>query len=153
MAKEINVLVIEPGKAPRPARVRNTLEDFEQIVGGPVETGCYLPQRVMLVSRDRESAASLPLNRCTTRRGEYIAGTFLLCGFKDNRFISLTPMQQAEFQQYFAKPGEFMMVGTETVCSNTGELAMAACCLWERMKNGESIVLTKWGGQEGGATA
>lgn len=152
MAKEINILVVEPGKPPRPARVRNTLKDFEQIVGGAVETGCYLPQRVMLVCRDRESAPGLPPNRRTTNKGEYISGTFLLCGFKDSRFTSLTPMQQAEFQRYFAKPGEFMMVGTETVCSNTGELAMAACCLWERMKNGESIVLTKWGGKEGGET-
>ena len=153
MAKEINVLVVEPGKPPRPARVGNTLKNFEQIVGGPVETGCFLPQRVMLVCRDRKDASELPPNRCTARRGEYISGTFLLCGFKGNRFISLTPMQQDEFQQHFAKPGEFMMVGTETVCSNTGELAMAACCLWERMKNGESIVLTKWGGEEGGETA
>lgn len=152
MAKEINVLVVEPGKAPRPARVRNTLENFAQIVGGPVEAGCYLPQRVMLVCQENGSAKGLPPNRIGTRTGEYIAGTFLLCGFKDNRFISLTPMQQAEFQQYFAKPGEFMMVGTETVCTNTGELAMAACCLWDRLKNGESVVLTKWGGQEGGAT-
>lgn len=28
MAKEINVLVVEPGKAPRPAKVKNTLETF-----------------------------------------------------------------------------------------------------------------------------
>ena len=28
MAKEINVLVVEPGKAPRPAKVKNTLEPF-----------------------------------------------------------------------------------------------------------------------------
>ena len=68
MAKEINVLVVEPGKPPRPARVGNTLKNFEQIVGGPVETGCFLPQRVMLVCRDRKDASELPPNRCTARR-------------------------------------------------------------------------------------
>lgn len=148
MAKEINVLVIEPGKAPRPARVRNTLDTFSKIVGGPVEAGCYLPQRVMLICQENGSGKGLPPNRINTRSGDYIAGTFLLCGFKDNRFISLTPMQQAEFQQYFAKPGEFMMVGSDTVCTAPGELAMTACNLWDGMKNGESIVLTKWGGRK-----
>ena len=39
MVKEINVLVVEPGKAPRPAKVENTLETFAKIVGGPVEAG------------------------------------------------------------------------------------------------------------------
>ena len=34
MAKEINVLVVEPGKAPRPAKVKNTLETFSEIVAG-----------------------------------------------------------------------------------------------------------------------
>ena len=59
MAKEINVLVVEPGKAPRPAKVKNTLETFSEIVGGPVEAGCYLPQRVMLMLRQ-------PKSRCGT---------------------------------------------------------------------------------------
>ena len=49
MANEINILVVEPGEAPRPAKVEDTLEAFQQIVGGPIEAGCYLPQRVMLV--------------------------------------------------------------------------------------------------------
>ncbi len=48
MSEKINVLIVEPGKAPRPARVEDTLEAFQMIVGGPIEAGCYLPQRVML---------------------------------------------------------------------------------------------------------
>ena len=44
MAKKINILVVEPGKAPRPARVKNTLPTFSEIVGGSIEMGCYLPQ-------------------------------------------------------------------------------------------------------------
>ncbi len=48
MTKEIEVLVVEPGMTPRVARTENTLEAFGEIIGGPVETGCILPQRVML---------------------------------------------------------------------------------------------------------
>ena len=121
MTQEINILVVEPGKAPRPAKVENTLETFAKIVGGPVEAGCYLPQRVMLICQENGKQRGLPPNRANPRAGDYIAGTFLLCGFEDDSFISLTPAQQMEFQEYFAKPGEFMLVGTETVCTAPGE--------------------------------
>lgn len=43
MTREIDILVVEPGKAPRPARVVDTLDTFAEIVGGPIEAGCYLP--------------------------------------------------------------------------------------------------------------
>ena len=146
MAQEINVLIVEAGKVPRPAKVLNTMETFAEIVGGPVEAGCYLPQRVMLIRNENGKALGLPPNRANPRAKDYIAGTFLLCGFEGDSFTSLTPAQQMEFQEYFAKPGEFMLIGTETVCGSPGELAMNACKLWESMKNGESVVMTKWGG-------
>ena len=34
MAQEINVLIVEAGKAPRLAKVLNTMETFAEIVGG-----------------------------------------------------------------------------------------------------------------------
>lgn len=148
MSKKINVLVVEPGKAPRPARVKNTLHTFAQIIGGPIELGCYLPQRVMMIYRENGKNLGLPPNRMTPRARDYIAGTFLLCGFEDDSFISLTPAQQLEFQEYFAKPGEFMLLGAETVCAAPDVLAAAVQKLWSGMKNGESVVLTKWSGTE-----
>ena len=47
MEHEINILVVEPGRPPRPARVDNSLETFSQLVGGELAMGCFLPQRVM----------------------------------------------------------------------------------------------------------
>lgn len=154
MTQEINVLVVETGKAPRPARVLNTMDAFAEIVGGPVEAGVYLPQRVMLIRNEQGKALGLPPNRSNPHAEDYIAGTFLLCGFEGDSFTSLTPAQQAEFEERFAKPGEFMLIGAETVCASLGELVANACKLWEDMKSGESVVLTKWGGSpEGGASA
>ena len=146
MTKEIDILVVEPGKAPRPARVEDTLETFQKIVNGPIEAGCYLPQRVMLICNSEGKNQGLPPNRANPRARDYIAGTFLLCGFEGEHFASLTPAQQLEFQAYFAKPGEFMMVGTDTVCAARSQMAVIACKLWDGMKNGQSVVLTKWGG-------
>ena len=148
MGKKINILVVEPGKAPRPVQVKDALETFQKIVGGPIEAGCYLPQRVMLICNGEGKNLGLPPNRANPRARDCIAGTFLLCGFEGERFISLTPAQQVEFQAYFAKPGEFMMIGADAVCATRGKMAVIACKLWDNMKNGESIVLTKWGGQE-----
>lgn len=153
MAKKINILVVEPGKAPRPARVKNTMHTFAQIIGGSVEVGCYLPQRVMMIYRENGKNLGLPPNRMNPRAQDYIAGTFLLCGFEDDSFISLTPAQQLEFQEYFAKPGEFMLFGTETVCAAPDVLAAEVQKLWSGMKNGESVVLTKWSGTECGVSA
>lgn len=105
MANEINILVVEPGEAPRPAKVEDTLEAFQKIVGGPIEAGCYLPQRVMLVCNSEGKHMGLMPNRENpTDSGDFIAGTFLLCGFEGEHFASLTPAQRREFEAYFALP-------------------------------------------------
>ena len=105
MANEINILVVEPGESPRPAKVEDTLEAFQQIVGGPIEAGCYLPQRVMLVCNSEGKHMGLMPNRENpTDSGDFIAGTFLLCSFEGEHFASLTPAQQREFEAYFALP-------------------------------------------------
>lgn len=151
MTKKINILLVEPGAAPRPAQVENTLATFEAVLGGPVELNCFLPQRVLLVSREDAKGLGLPPNRRAPRGEDYIAGTFLLCGFEDDAFQSLTPAQQMEFQSRFAAPGEFMLVGADTVCAAPERLAEETARLWAGMKAGDSVVLTKWGRPEGGA--
>lgn len=107
MARKIDILVVEPGKPPRPDRVEDTLEVFQQIVGGPIEAGCYLPQRVMLVCNSEGKHMKLMPNRENpTDSGDFIAGTFLLCSFEGEHFASLSPSQQKEFEAYFALPVE-----------------------------------------------
>ena len=106
MAKEITILIVEPGKQPRLARTENTWTAFQHIVGGPIDIGCYLPQRVMLISNAEGSEAGLPPNRAIRPNGEVIAGTFLLCSFEDNSYTSLNAGQQAEFTRYFSEPDE-----------------------------------------------
>lgn len=111
MTQNMDILIVEPGKAPRPAVIPNTLESVETILGGSVQVGCFLPQRVLLLSR--EDTNGLAPNRCLPGKTGYVSGTFLLCGIPEEGclFDSLTPKQQKEFQDIFAAPGEFMMVG------------------------------------------
>jgi len=106
MTKEIDILVVEPGRAPRPAKVEDNLEAFQKIVGGPIEAGCYLPQRVMLICNSEGKKMGLMPNRENPADSrDFIAGTFLLCSFEGEHFTSLTAAQQKEFETYFALSG------------------------------------------------
>ena len=93
MTEKIDVLLMEPGKAPELIQAENTLDAFEQIIGAPADVGCYLPQRVMLVCQEN------------AKHGDHIAGKFLLCGLGEDGFASLTPAQQLEFQNKFTESG------------------------------------------------
>ena len=103
MDRKINVLIVEPGQEPRLSTVVDDLEHLQQIVGGPIEAGCYLPQRVMLICNGEGKNMGLPPNRPNpTDSGDTICGTFLLCSFEGEHFTSLNAEQQAQFQAYFA---------------------------------------------------
>lgn len=143
----INILIVEPGKAPRPAAMQNTLEAAERIVGGAVQIGCFLPQRVLILYQ--ENTDSLTPNRpIPYSSGGILYGTFLLCGLPEDGidFDSLTPEQQKEFQDAFSAPGDFMLIGS-TAYTDPDDVADAVYDLWDTMRDGETVVLTKWGGQ------
>lgn len=144
MTDMMDVLIVEPGKAPRPAQVPNTLEAMEGALGGTVQIGCFLPQRVLMASR--EKTAGLAPNRRMPGKNGCISGPFLLCGIptEGECFVSLTPGQQAEFQEVFAEPGEFMMVGGMAY-ADPDDVADAVYSLWDSMQDGETVVLTRWG--------
>ena len=151
MKQKMDILIVEPGKAPRPAALPdNTLEAVEAVLGGAAQVGCFLPQRVLLISR--EDTGGLAPNRCMPGGKGFVSGTFLLCGIPEEGclFDSLTPGQQKEFQELFARPGEFMMVGSEAY-ADPDDVADQVYGLWDTLGNGETVVLTKWGGQDRGA--
>lgn len=148
MKQSMDILIVEPGKAPRPASLPdNTLEAVEAALGGAVQVGCFLPQRVLMVSR--EDTGGLAPNRCMPGGKGFVSGPFLLCGVPEGGclFASLTPGQQKEFQELFARPGEFMMVGSE-VYADPDDVADKVYSLWDTLKSGETVVLTKWGGPD-----
>ena len=149
MIQNMDILIVEPGKAPRPAVIPNTLESVEAVLGGAVQVGCFLPQRVLLISR--EDTNSLTPNRCLPGKNGYISGTFLLCGVPEEgcHFDSLTAKQQKEFQDIFARPGEFMMIGG-TAYADPDDVADIVYGLWDTLADGDTVVLTKWGGTESG---
>lgn len=94
MDQKINVLIVELGKESRPATVKDKLETSQQIVGGPIEAGCYLPQRVMLICNGAGKNMGLPPNHPNPNDNwDAICGPFLLCSFEGEYFASLTPVR------------------------------------------------------------
>lgn len=144
MGQKIEILVVEPGKDPRSESVNSTLEEVERMLGGTAQLGCFLPQRVMLVSR--QDTEGLAPNRRMPGRKEVIRGTFLLCGIPEEgrEFASLSAGQRKEFQSVFAAPGIFLEIGGE-VYSDPDDAADAVYRLWETLVDRESVKLTKWG--------
>lgn len=149
MERKIEILFVEPGKPPRPAYIRNTLAAMEETLGGPVQIGCFLPQRVLLIGR--EDTKGLMPNRCRPNSKACISGPFILCAVSEEEplFASLNTPQRAEFERAFANPGEFMVVG-DTPFSDPDDVADKVYTLWDDLKDGESMVLTKRGGRHAG---
>ncbi len=150
MKQSMDILIVEPGKAPRTASLPgNTLEAVEAALGGAVQVGCFLPQRVLMASR--EDTGGLAPNRCLPGGKGVVSGPFLLCGVPEEGclFDSLTPGQQKAFLELFAEPGEFMMVGNE-VYADPDDVADKVYSLWDTLASGETVVLTKCGGVKQG---
>lgn len=158
MTREIQVLIVEPGKPPRAARVKNTEDAFAEIVGGPIARYAARPASlVLLIANEQAEEQELPPNRRIPLPGGSsgeagcICGTFLVCGVAGNSYVSLTSGQQDEFMGYFAEPGEFMVVegrDGRSVCCSPGDLTRSAGAWWDRMKDGESVTVTKRGGMK-----
>lgn len=45
MSGSMDILIVEPRKAPRPAVIQNTLEAAEKILCEPAQIGCFLSQK------------------------------------------------------------------------------------------------------------
>lgn len=98
---DIQVLKVEPGKAPESATVSNTLEAFQKAVGGYIET-LTLDTNAVLVCNEEGKLVGLPANRQVC--GDTIAGTFLIVGAEDGEFCSLSDGDAAYYAEKFAEP-------------------------------------------------
>lgn len=161
MEKEIRVLIVEPGKPPRPAIVRNSEETFTAIVGGPLDRiGIHsafgaIAGFIPVVAVCRKDGASLGLepNRTFPGGEDYIAGVFAVCGIDGNDFSSLDQRVMARLQVALSKPGEFLLMDGEVLFVSPEDLAKKAVDLWNSLQEGQSVVMTKWGGGKRGGSS
>lgn len=97
----IQVLKVEPGKAPESVSMPNTLKSLQAAVGGYIEA-VGLDCGAMLICNEEGKLMGLPANR---RLGDdVIAGTFLVVGEADGEFCSLSDADAALYAERFTQP-------------------------------------------------
>ena len=101
--KTIRVLIVEPGKAPRPADIPADLESLQHQVGGLIQA-LYLPDAA-IICNDEGKLLGLPWNRPLFDEDgniyDIIAGTFLVTGLTEDAFGSLTEEQVKRYTEIF----------------------------------------------------
>ena len=59
----MKILLVEPGKVPRPAEIAPSLEAMQKVVGGSIEAVYPFDEPVALICNEEGKLLGLPLNR------------------------------------------------------------------------------------------
>lgn len=110
----MNVLLIEPEKAPREAEIGSGLKAMQDVVGGMIEAVYPYDDLVALVCNEEGKLIGLPLNR-KIEDYDIIAGTFFICGLSEDNFASLPPDLMEKYKEKFAQPEMFMRLGRHII--------------------------------------
>lgn len=107
----MKVLLVKPNEPPVEAEIENTLEAAQKIVGGHIEIHAPNRDPVVYVLNEEGKVLGLEANRALyNERGDLldiIAGTFFVCGVKEDEFISLSPELLEKYKVQFAEPEIF----------------------------------------------
>lgn len=111
----INVLKVEPGKAPERAILGNKLSSMQEAVGGLIEF-VYLTDTVAVLCNDEGKLIGLEGNR--SLGNDILVGTFYVVGFGlDGECVSLSEKEFTEYEEKFKEPQTFTQ---EEIEANSG---------------------------------
>ena len=113
----MNVLMVEPGKAPYETQIGSDLQSMQALVGGYIQAVYPFEQPVALVCCESGKLDGLPLNRALRDSDgdiyDIVAGNFFIVGLGQNDFTDL-PHELAE---QFRQPEMFMRVDDKIVAA------------------------------------
>ena len=114
-ANVMDVLLVQPKKAPERIQIANELSALQEAVGGYIEAVYPFREPVALICNEEGKLQGLAMNRylCTEEGEIYdvIAGDFLVVGLSEYDFCSLTPELMQQFEERFHTPELFMQMG------------------------------------------
>lgn len=106
----MKILIVEPGKDPRPDEINRSLEAMQKVVGGYIQAVYPFDDYVALICNEEGKINGLPFNRWlvdddTGIAYDYIAGTFFLCAALPDaeHFSDLSPEQFERFVEYYRR--------------------------------------------------
>lgn len=114
---QIKVVLLEPGKLARVAKINTSLESMQKIVGGLIEA-CYpFDEQICIICNEEGKINGLPLNRAIYSENkkilDIIAGPAFLCDCSRSKFGSLSEAQLKRYEKQFKYPEKFVRINNE----------------------------------------
>ena len=117
----MNVLMVEPGKAPYEMQIGGDLQSMQALVGGHLEAVYPFEQPVVLVCCESGKLDGLPLNRALRDADgdvyDIVAGSFFIVGLGESDFTDLPHKLAERFAEQFRQPEIFMHVDDKIVAA------------------------------------
>ena len=121
----MNVLMVEPGKAPYETQIGNDLRSMQGAVGGYIQAVYPYEEPVALVCNEEGKLDGLPLNRALRDADgdiyDIIAGTFFIAGLGESDFTDLPHELAERFAEQFRQPEIFMRVNGKIIAAPMDE--------------------------------
>ena len=117
----MNVLMVEPGKAPYETQIGDDLHSMQALVGGYIQAVYPYKEPVALICNEDGKLNRLPLNRALRDSDgdiyDIIAGNFFIAGLGQNDFTDLPHELAEQFAEQFRQPELFLREGDKIVAA------------------------------------
>ena len=117
----MNVLMVEPGKAPYETQIGSDLQSMQTLVGGYIQAVYPFEQPVALVCCESGKLDSLPFNRALRDADgdiyDIVAGNFFIVGLGESDFTDLPHELAEQFAEQFRQPELFLRVDDKIVAA------------------------------------
>ena len=104
----MNVLMVEPGKAPYETQIGDDLQSMQALVGGYIQAVYPYEEPVVLICCESGKLDGLPLNRALRDSDgdiyDIVAGNFFIVGLGQNDFTDLPHELAEQFAEQFRQP-------------------------------------------------
>ena len=117
----MNVLMVEPGKAPYEMQIGSDLQSMQALVGGYIQAVYPFEQPVALVCNEYGKRDGLPFNRALRDSDgdvyDIVAGNFFIAGLGQSDFTDLPHELAEQFAERFRQPEMFLRMGDKIVAA------------------------------------
>ena len=117
----MNVLMVEPGKAPYETQIGDDLQSMQAVVGGYIQAVYPYEEPVALICNEDGKMDALPFNRALRDSDgdiyDIIAGKFFIVGLGQTDFTDLPHELAEQFAEQFRQPEMFMRVDGKIVAA------------------------------------
>ena len=121
----MNVLMVEPDKAPYEMQIGGDLQSMQTLVGGHLEAVYPFDQPVALVCNEHGKRDGLPFNRALRDSDgdiyDIVAGKFFIAGLGKSELTDLPHELAEQFAEQFRQPEMFLRMGDKIVAAPISE--------------------------------